>query len=270
MPVSTLTVSIASDDCEKSASRSHDSSAAAGPGRSPLKSALASLSTASGNRRNSASTSESSSVVELRKLLGDEYEAPLTAKNFQEFVLKHEFGDESIQFYNRVQKFRLTSDHDKSVDMVREIYNEHLAEDSPNEINISGDLRTNIVRDIQQILRREEPMTPTEARGHACFDDMLNLESQIISKTVFGEAIAEVERLLYQNSLPKFIKHSIENLNDDSLRLKRHLQGMFTLLLTIALAVALVLSSITPWARVSVFIPLWAFIINSVQLHTRV
>ena len=72
-------------------------------------------------------------------------------------------------------------------------------------------------------------------------------------------------------SLPKFVKHSIENLNDNSaVDRARLLCAIISLIVAVVLTVVLVLSSVTRWARVALNAPIVFGLISYAQYHTRV
>lgn len=185
-------------------------------------------------------------------MLQDKYDGELSLNEFRAYMVEKEYGDESLQFYFAAEKYKQAvqdlseEDPTQAQELMKEILEKHMKQGAEFEINISGTLRTNTIRQCFEC-----------TQDGKCPPNLLDAPQ------------AEIERLMQRNTLPRFVDYKAINVNQEGLNEKRR-NTIYLSVFSLALVIPLILSSLSRYYRLFSVVPLFLLINLLFQVTTRI
>ncbi|KAJ3174399.1 hypothetical protein HDU88_000367 [Geranomyces variabilis] len=194
--------------------------------------------------------------IDLKQILEGKTKKPATLDEFRTFMVKVEYGSESLDFYLAVQSLR--DDYEKAVKApVRDpqkwqnmqkrqaaLLHDYIAVSSPHELNISSKMRTEISQAIESTQNELDPSLFLNVQ-RCCFE------------------------LMAANSLPRFQRHVMINIGEREVQSRRRMLVFFAIATLAVILVSWLYSRFERRYRWFVVLPAFGLFVQAFQLHLQ-
>ncbi|KAJ3159398.1 hypothetical protein HDU86_001716 [Geranomyces michiganensis] len=194
--------------------------------------------------------------LDLKQILDGKTKKPATLDEFRTFMVKVEYGSESLDFYLAVQSLR--DDYEKAVkepvrdaqkwrslqDRQMALLHDYIAVSSPHELNISSKMRTEISQAIESSQNELNPSLFLNVQ-RCCYE------------------------LMAANSLPRFQRHVMVNIGEREMQSRQRMLVFFTLATLAVTLVSWFHPNFKRPYRWFVVLPAFGFWVQVFQVHLQ-